>query len=276
VGRLWLATDRGLLEAPGLAGPWRRAAPPAGTSSVRAIAAGAGIIYLATDAGLMSGRAETAQPAGRTEAPPSPFEVMGEPGIGRVHRAAPPAGRTEAPAPPFEAPADPGIRRVHRAAIAYLDLRRGRLEQMRRRVNRRGWLPIVTLRGEHDSGEGRSTDHDQAFLSGDVRYLTDRDSDRSRDWGVALTLTWDFGDLAYHPEEVDVSRETRELMELRDDVLDEITQLYFERRRVLAELSGLSDAAARARLRLRAEELAAGIDAWTGGWFSRNAALPEP
>ena len=62
------------------------------------------------------------------------------------------------------------------------------------------------------------------------------------------------------------------MIELRDDVLDEITQLYFERRRVLAQLQALPDPgdAEALRLRLRADELAAGIDAWTGGWFGRQ------
>jgi hypothetical protein len=59
-------------------------------------------------------------------------------------------------------------------------------------------------------------------------------------------------------------------------VLDEITQLYYERRRVLAELSGAGDSAAALRLRLRADELAAGIDAWTGGWFGRHTQRLAP
>ena len=59
------------------------------------------------------------------------------------------------------------------------------------------------------------------------------------------------------------------MIELRDDVLDEITQLYFERSRVLVELAGAQTPEEALRLRLRASELAAGIDAWTGGWFSR-------
>jgi hypothetical protein len=246
LGRLWLATDRGLLEAEALAGPWRRARPPAGSTAVRAIAGDARTLYLATEAGLMAGRVDQAPRA-----------------VG-------------SPAASFDASGEPSIQSVHRAATAYLELHRGRFEQMRRRVNRRGWFPIMTLRGDHDTGDSRNTDYDQAFLSGDVRFLVDRDLDHSRGWGVALTLTWDLADLAYHPEEIDVSREARELIELRDDVLDEITQLYFERRRVLAELAALADPAAGARLRLRADELAAGIDAWTGGWFSRNTAPRAP
>jgi hypothetical protein len=46
---------------------------------------------------------------------------------------------------------------------------------------------------------------------------------------------------------------------------------------VLAELAAGDPQAPEARrLRLRAEELAAGIDAWTGGWFSRELSLFAP
>ena len=83
-------------------------------------------------------------------------------------------------------------------------------------------------------------------------------------------------DLAYHPESIDVSKEAREIIELRDDVLDEVTQLYFERRRALLQLASEPPAPPdeAARLRLRADELASGLDAWTGGWWSRALSTP--
>ena len=128
------------------------------------------------------------------------------------------------------------------------------------------------LRGDGDWDRSRSTDFDQAFISGETHHLIDSDRDRGDAYGASLTLSWDLADIAYEPESIDVSRETREVIELRDDVLDEITQLYFERRRVLAALASSGDpsAAAAMQLRLRASELAAGIDAWTGGWFSER------
>ena len=106
----------------------------------------------------------------------------------------------------------------------------------------------------------------------------DRERQRSRGFEASLALTWDLGDIVYHPESVDVSREVRELVELRDDVLDELRHLYFERRRVLLELLVLpaDRPVEAARLRLRADELAAGIDAWTGGWFGRRAVRAAP
>jgi hypothetical protein len=102
------------------------------------------------------------------------------------------------------------------------------------------------------------------------------DRDRDRGFDALVVLRWDLGDAVFHPEEVDVSREAREVIELRDEVLDEINQLYHERRRVLLEAERLpaGDPEA-ARLRLRAEELGAGLDAWTGGWWSlRLGAAP--
>ena len=72
-----------------------------------------------------------------------------------------------------------------------------------------------------------------------------------------------------------MSKEAREVIELRDDVLDEITQLYFERRRVLEQLDGLREPVEAGPLRIRAAQLAAGIDAWTGGWFGRELAHPS-
>jgi len=96
------------------------------------------------------------------------------------------------------------------------------------------------------------------------------------DLELQLSVSWDLGEIAYHPESIDVSREAREIIELRDDVLDEITQLYFERRRVIAAFASQPDSPAAAEYKLRAAQLAAGIDAWTGGWFGRQLAATTP
>ena len=56
-------------------------------------------------------------------------------------------------------------------------------------------------------------------------------------------------------------------------MLDEINQLYFERRGLLLQLAGSQppDAAEALRLQLRAAELQAGLDGWTGGWFGEQS-----
>jgi hypothetical protein len=155
--------------------------------------------------------------------------------------------------------------------LRYLDLRAGDVRSLRRDLARRGFLPEVDLDLAYGGDRLRHRAYDESFTSGAVRQLHDRDRTRIRDFAADLTLSWDLGNVVYDRDRVDVSKETRELIELRDDVLDEVNHLYFERERVLLDLAASASPADAARLRLRAEELAAGLDAWSGGWFSQHA-----
>ena len=116
-------------------------------------------------------------------------------------------------------------------------------------------------------------DYDQSFLSGDTRHLYDRDKDKSLDLEASIVMTWDLGALAFDEDAIDISREHRQVVSLRDSVLDEVNQLYFERRALLEKLRepAREGDAERLRMEMRAAELAAGLDAWTGGWFSGRA-----
>jgi hypothetical protein len=167
---------------------------------------------------------------------------------------------------------EPTVRQVHEAALRWLALGPERLRALQRGVDRRGWLPDLEIRGGYGKGRSVRWFEDQAQSSGTIFDLLDRERDHGSDYDAAVVLRWTLGDLAFAPDALDVSREAREVVELRDEVLDEVTQLYFERRRVLLSLREAGgDSAELARFRLRADELAAGLDAWTGGFFSRHA-----
>lgn len=242
-GRLWLLTDRGVLDAERVSGPWRRVAPPVGDEAARALASDGTRVWVAGDAGLWEGAA---------------------PSDARSPRVAHPA------------PCDPPIRAVQRAALAGLDLDPGHVRRLRRGVTRRGLLPVVSLRATRSDERSFRFERDEAFISGDLRRLFDRDDDRAHETELTLTFSWDLGTLLYHPEQIDVSQEARRLIELRSDVLDEINQLYFQRRRVLAERRESAPGSPEAlQLELRARELAAGLDGWTDGWFGRELAGSE-
>jgi hypothetical protein len=257
--RYWLATDRGLLVASNLRGPWRRAHANSGSDAIFDLEAREGAIYAATDTGLVVALlgpdfSDAAKVSAFTSELPTAAEV---------------------PQPILD-PSEPDVHSVHRAALRYLSLDSSRIAALRRGVSRRGWLPILSIRATGDSDRRRGSDYDEAYISGGMRYLNDRDDDRGRELELQLIMSWDFGDIAYHPESIDVSHEAREIIELRDDVLDEITQLYFERRRVLAVVALQPDSPAASELQLRAAQLAAGIDAWTGGWYGRQLETPTP
>ena len=247
--RIWIATDRGLLEASSPSGPWHRSAPPVGNTPIAVLGGGEPLVYAAGARGLFAGRSRSD--------PAEPVAVL---------------------APPKMPWADePTVRQVQVAAIRYLDLAPERIRALQRGVRRSGWLPRFELRGSYGGGHRREHDYDEAFTYDAPRLFFDRQEERRRDFIASTVLVWDLGDIAYHPESIDVSKEAREIIELRDDVLDEVTQLYFERRRALLQLSGESSAPGdeAARLRLRADELASGLDAWTGGWWSRATSTPE-
>jgi len=250
-GAWWIAHDRGLSRAPGPDGPWRRAADPAGRLPARGLARLGARLFAASQGALL---------AGAPDERPTPAAPAAEPPVART------GARPSDASPPG---AGPPVRAVHVAALRHLRLEPERLRSRFRGLRRRGWVPTLSLdldaAEEHRSG----WDDDEAFISGGMRFLRDRDRQHTRDLGARLELSWDLPALAYDSDWDDLSREARQVIALRDDVLDEINQLYFERRRALRRLRALSaDDPEAAELRSRAAELAAGLDAWTGGWFS--------
>jgi hypothetical protein len=243
-GGLWLATDAGLLHASGPAGPWQRANGPAGSTAVAAVAAARDRLVVATAQGLLR-RAPVSERA--------------------------PAAASPRPAAPARAlRADPPINAVQRRALQYVSLDPRRMRQLWDAAGRRAWAPEVVVRGDYGADNDRKRSYDEAFVSGDTHSLFDRDRSRADGYSVSLGLSWDLGDAVFNLDRIDVSREARLVIQLRDDVLDEVNQLYFERQRVLASLDAPPADAPVALLRLRAAELASGLDAWTGGWFSEQ------
>lgn len=263
-GRLWLSTDRGLLEADSLAGSWRRSGLPAGSApSWSLVAGGREELLVASRTGLLTG------------SPPEPGTL----GISAADPAPAVARRSS----------EPDILEVQRAALRHVGLRPERVRELRRGVARRGWLPSVSLRLGGALDRDFNRDYDDAVVYGDRYYLRDEERDSGRQLDASIVFVWDFPDLIFNPDSIDLSREVRQVIAMRDDVLDEINQLYFERENVLLRLSTWPPAAsapesegpaagrlAQLQLQLRAEELTAGIDAWTGGWFSAHIRRASP
>ncbi len=263
--RIWLATDQGLMTAPTFKGPWRRSGMPAGgaaTTSI-AIAPHNDWVLAAGVRGLLHG-APVLRAAARSES----AAPAAEPTV--LSPTASPSGTI----------GDPDIRKVQRASLRYLALQPERIRRLHAGLARRGWLPTLSIRLGAGHERERQRDHDEAFVSGEVRRLLDRETERALDFDASIIASWDLGAIAFDGDSIDISREARLLISLRDNVLDEVNQLYFERRGLLRQLGRASSDGAqtgdRELLQLRAAELAAGLDAWTGGWFSQRVARAKP
>ena len=166
---------------------------------------------------------------------------------------------------------DPPLADLRRRALAHAGLDRLQEEMLWDGLRRRGWWPDLSIKAGVDLDSDERRHADQSFVSGDTRHLFDRTRDRATAYDASVQLDWSLGEVAYPSDSVDLSRELRQRLSLRDDVSDEIHQLYFERERLrerLASKAPLTPDEERLA-RSRAREMAAGLDAWTGGWVSQ-------
>lgn len=94
------------------------------------------------------------------------------------------------------------------------------------------------------------------------------------DHRAEVKAVWQLSKLVMSSEEIRVISEVQDIVKLRDKVLEDVTRLYFERRRLQVDLllGGGGELKKRVGDELRLAELTAQIDAYTGGRFSK--ALP--
>lgn len=261
-GKHWLVTDRGLLVASALEGPFARAADPAGSRECVEVLEAPSLPESARALALC----RTSLLALVVEARPPVADV----------EESPPA----APEAVIALEADPPVAEIRSRALRRIGLGVERAEGLWRGLRRRALWPSLELRGGYDADRDRGHSRDQTFVSGDTRNLFDRDRGEGHQYGAAVVFDWELGGIAYPDDAVDLSRELRQVTSLRDDVSDEIHQLYFERQRIRERLAHGQDGLAPEELSelvLRAAELDSGLDAWTGGWISAwRAANRDP
>ncbi len=99
--------------------------------------------------------------------------------------------------------------------------------------------------------------------------VTIRDNDE-KSWGIQLE--WELGDFLFNIDQVRISSEVRRLVELRQDVVEQVSLYYFDRRtaRIDMILNPPADPFSRVEMLLRIQQLDASLDAMTGGYFSQT------
>ena len=154
----------------------------------------------------------------------------------------------------------PAIREIQQAAIKYAEVSSEKIKRWRAGARYRSLFPEFSL------------DYDKTvtYDSGADRYYIG-----PYDWGVSVK--WDLADLIWNPYQKDIDIRSRLMVQLRDDILDEVTHLYYERRRLQAELmlSPPTSDNARVDKELQLQELTAGIDALTDGYLSERIRAME-
>ena len=121
------------------------------------------------------------------------------------------------------------------------------------------------------SGYGTSSSAGSYQSSSDFQKSWESDKDaKEKSWG--LYLEWDLRDFLFNRDQTRISRDARELVELRQDVLEQVNTYFFDRRRAEIEMifSPPTDVRSKIDLQLRIARLTANIDALTGGFLSKS------
>jgi len=152
---------------------------------------------------------------------------------------------------------EPQVAEIQKAAIKYAQVvDPARIESLRRQARLKAVLPELSL------------DYDKTVTSYSNATAT-RFAVGPPEWSVSLQ--WKLSDIIWSEQQRLIDSQARLMVELRNDIVDEVTKLYFERLRVKMELDNLSieERKKRQEKQLRLDELTASLDGMTGGYFSR-------
>jgi hypothetical protein len=170
---------------------------------------------------------------------------------------------------------EPSVQQVHQWAMDYARVNPELVDRWMAAATGFAALPRLQLEGRVRDGWGQGFKYytedgvidEQDETVFDVLDDADRDQDRT----VVVRATWDLDNLVMSSERIRAINESQDVVKLRDKVLDEVTRVYFERRRVQVDLllSPARDVATQTKDYLRLMELTANLDALTGGSFSQ-------
>ena len=119
-----------------------------------------------------------------------------------------------------------------------------------------------------NSLETRGSDqYDSADSSINSSLDKNRKAAMDNEFNTGFRFTWHLDRLIYDPEIIDIVNSARVSANIRENLLTELTQIYFQRKNLLSEL--MSNPFSRTMTqKFKLQELTADIDARTGGWYS--------
>jgi len=158
---------------------------------------------------------------------------------------------------------EPTFSQLQSAAIQHTDTSPKKIKSWYAKAKYKALLPSVNVGVDHDW-----SDTYEIYTSASNNYSLRGPKDRSYGWDV--TCSWDLSDFIWKDDYTQIDTRSRLMVELRNDVLDELRRIYFERQRLKLKLT-LDPPEEKTKLYeecLRLQELTANLDALTGDYFS--------
>ena len=160
---------------------------------------------------------------------------------------------------------EPTINETIDMAVQYAEVHPDKIKKWRRGAKFKALFPRVVFGIDH-----AKSDTYEIYTSGSNSYWVYGPQDATDGWDI--NFSWDLSDLVWNESQTSIDVRSKLMVQLRDDIVDEVTRTYFERRRLQVEL--LLDPPAELSLnlkkRLRLQELTATLDGLTGSRFSKS------
>ncbi|MEM7588852.1 MAG: hypothetical protein AAF320_01630 [Myxococcota bacterium] len=160
---------------------------------------------------------------------------------------------------------EPTIQQVQKQAIGHTRTHMDQTRSWQNRVRQAPWLPKLDVRFGQDNDTGTSVREEVG--DADVFYTKD-----SMQWQWDIQTQWQLGHLIFNPQELHVARQTASHWELQQKALQQVTKIYFDRRKIQLqlELQPPKNQKKRMQQELAIMHLTAQLDRLTGGWFSQQ------
>jgi hypothetical protein len=161
---------------------------------------------------------------------------------------------------------EPTVRDIQKAAIRYSNTRNGKIKSWQIFSRLKSFLPTVST--SIGRSHGNNIDLDRGGTNdSDIYIVGPEDWDKDLD----INLSWDLGDLLFSSSQTSIDSREKLMVELRDELVSEVTRLYYERRRLQVDLLFVKPTGKKLlETWLRIDELTAQIDGLTGGYMTKH------
>lgn len=158
---------------------------------------------------------------------------------------------------------EPSFKELQQAALKYAELDPEKITKWRREARLAALLPKVSFGVDNN----RSTTA-EIYTSATKDYVITGPDDVTDGWDISVS--WELGNLIWGDDQTNIDVRSRLTTQLRNDVLDDLRRIYYERKRLQYELMAEppKDIKLRFEKEMRLQELTQGIDDLTGNYLS--------
>ncbi len=166
------------------------------------------------------------------------------------------------------------LHELEKAALRYSDLESREIQQWKSRVKWAAALPRVMVGYEQKAAiqVNNSLQDSVSVTSSGVTVgppQSNLNQDNNFNRGFEAKAYWELSELVFSKDQIAISSEARYRQLMRNQLLDELHQTYFERKKLLLQVGDRPPEEWTASTRIRMEELEAKLDSLTGGTFSK-------